>query len=429
MSNSSSNQTLTITEPQRNLPVSDQYDVLVAGGGLAGVAAAVAAARSGVSVCLIDKAFALGGLATLGQVTVWLPLCDGYGRQVTAGLSEEMLKLSVADLKQENTTARFTGIPPAWLPSGDVEERKKIRYLTRFNPTSYLLALETWLLNEGVELMYDTRLCALHHKEDKISHVIIENKGGRSAIQCNVVIDATGDADVCHFAGEPTESLDGNVLAGWFYTLREDNLHLHAMTNVMSKDGGQNDKGAPFFRGDDPYQVTMQLIQSRALMHQKVAAMRAKSPDDDIQIFNVPTQPCFRMTRRLVSDFSMSVNQQHQWLEDTINFISDWRYRGPVYPMPLRSLIAPKHRNLMAVGRCMSADRTMWDVTRCFPGCCTSGEAAGIAAALAIKSHQSDVHQLAPNAVQREIMKRGGLLDRLLLEPADGFDKREVEGL
>jgi len=420
-----SNSNITITEPQRDLPVSSRYDVLVAGGGLAGVAAAVTAARAGVSVCLIDKAFALGGLATLGQVTVWLPLCDGFGRQVTAGISEEMLKLSVADLKQDNSTARFIGIPPAWLPGGDEEERKKTRYLTRFNPTSYLLALETWLLSEGVELMYDTRLCALHHKDDKISHVIIENKGGRSAIQCETVIDATGDADVCYFAGEPTESLDGNVLAGWFYTLREDNLNLHAMTNAMSKDGGQNDKGAPFFRGDDPYQVTMQLIQSRALMHQKVAKMREQKPDEDIQVFNVPTQPCFRMTRRLVSDFSMSAHQNHQWLEDTINFVSDWRYKGPVYPMPLRSLIAPKHRNLMAVGRCMSADRTVWDVTRCFPGCCTSGEAAGIAAALAVKSFQGDLHQLPASAVQQKIVEHGGLLDRSLLEPAEEYERRD----
>src|SRR5690606_2025021 len=111
--------------------------------------------------------------------TVWLPLCDGYGRQVTAGLSEEMLQLSVADLVEDNATARFIGIPPAWQKNSDVEERRKARYLTRFNPTSYLLALEQWVLDAGVELLYDTRVCALQTSDDAISHVIIENKAGR----------------------------------------------------------------------------------------------------------------------------------------------------------------------------------------------------------------------------------------------------------
>src|SRR5690606_31525140 len=128
---------------------------------------------------------------------------------------------------------------------------------------------EKWILDAGVELMYDTRLCEVHRSDDKISHVIIENKGGRSALACGAVIDATGDADVCHLAGEPTETLNGNVLAGWFYTLREDSLNLHALTRAPSKDGSQNDKSAPFFRGDDPAQVTAQLLGSRALALEK----------------------------------------------------------------------------------------------------------------------------------------------------------------
>ena len=70
-----------VIEGQRELPVLGKYDVVVAGGGIAGVAAAVAAARNGASVCLLEKAFGLGGLATLGNVIVYLPICDGMGRQ------------------------------------------------------------------------------------------------------------------------------------------------------------------------------------------------------------------------------------------------------------------------------------------------------------------------------------------------------------
>lgn len=415
-----------ISEPARRLRVGRHYDVIVVGGGLAGVAAAVAAARTGVSVCLLDKAFGLGGLATLGQVTVWLPLCDGYGRQVTSGLSEEMLKLSVADLERDNSTARFIGIPPAWRENSDLEERKRARYLTRFNPTAYMLALEKWLLDAGVELLYDTRLCEVQRDGDKISHVIIENKGGRSALSCGTVIDATGDADVCFLAGEPTESLDGNVLAGWFYTLRENSLNLHAMTRPYSKDGSQSDKGAPFFRGDDPAQITAQLIGSRAMAQEKIAEMRARNPEEDVQVFNVPTQPCFRMTRRLDAPFSMSESHKFQYFEDTVGLISDWRRAGPVYPIALRSLLAPGHRNLFAVGRCMGADTSVWDVTRCFPGCCMSGEAAGVTAALAVRETRGDAHDLPAEAVRRHLAKTGNLLDPQLARPAPEMESAET---
>ncbi len=408
-----------ITEPVRQLKVQGSYDVIVAGGGLAGVAAAVAAARAGVSVCLIDKAFGLGGLATLGQVTVWLPLCDGMGRQVTAGLSEEMLKLSVDSLAQDNPTARFIGVPEAWKGDGTLEARKKSRFQTRFNPTFYMLALEEWLLQAGVELRYDTRLCGLHHSDDKITHIVIEDKAGRSALACNTLIDATGDADVCHLAGEPTQTLDGNVLAGWFYTLRENGLHLHGMTRPYNKEGAQNEKGAPFFRGDIPEQITAQLVGSRAMAREKIAEMRERDPERDVQIFSVPTQPCFRMTRRLDAPFSMNVAHTHQYFEDTVGLISDWRKAGPVFPMPKRSLLAPGHRNLMAVGRCMGADPTMWDVTRCFPGCVVSGEAAGAIAALAVKQGDNDAHALPVEAVQKHLIATGNLLDPVLAQPAE----------
>ena len=75
-----------IQEPERTLPVRyADYDVIVAGGGIAGIAAALAAARAGKRVLLLERMFALGGLATLGLVTIYLPLCDGKGHQLSFG--------------------------------------------------------------------------------------------------------------------------------------------------------------------------------------------------------------------------------------------------------------------------------------------------------------------------------------------------------
>ena len=76
-------------EPERNIPIEAEYDVCVLGGGVAGAAAALAAAREGTKTCLIEKEYALGGLATLGLIVIYLPLCDGNGRQVISGIGEE----------------------------------------------------------------------------------------------------------------------------------------------------------------------------------------------------------------------------------------------------------------------------------------------------------------------------------------------------
>ena len=77
-----------IVETERKIPVTAECGVLVAGGGIAGISAALAAARTGAKVILVEKGCFLGGLATAGLVTIYLPLCDGMGHQVSFGIAE-----------------------------------------------------------------------------------------------------------------------------------------------------------------------------------------------------------------------------------------------------------------------------------------------------------------------------------------------------
>jgi len=405
-----------VQEPARRLPVWGRYDVVVAGGGIAGVAAAVAAARNGATVCLLEKESALGGLATLGIVTVWLPLCDGRGRQVIGGLGEELLRLSVADLRRDHKTARWSGVPACWEPDGDPDERQRVRYVASFNPTAYLLALERLMIDAGVELLYDTRVCAVRRQGDRISHVVVENKGGRVALACGAVVDATGDADVCHLAGEATESLDTNVLSGWFYALRDDGLHLHPLSHRFSRTAGRDDAEGPFYRGDDGKQVTQQILGSRELIRERLAALREERPEEDVQPVGVPTIACLRMTRRLVGMATLTAADDHRWQEDAVGLTGDWRHPGPVYALPWGALRGVRNRNLLAAGRCISADSSVWDVTRVIPPCAVTGQAAGTAAALAARETAGDLSRLPVGALQRRLVAQGVLLERGLVE-------------
>ncbi|MHB1317364.1 MAG: FAD-dependent oxidoreductase [Anaerolineae bacterium] len=405
-----------ILEPARDLPVWGSYDVVIAGGGIAGVAAAVAAARNGASVCLLEKESALGGLATMGIVTVWLPLCDGRGRQVVGGLGEELLRLSVADLRQDRRAARWVGVPACWQPGGDQSERQNTRYAASFNPTAYLLALEELLVRAGVLLLYDTRVCAVRREGDRLTHLVVENKGGRGAISCGVVVDATGDADVCHLAGEGTESLDTNVLAGWFYALQGDEIRLHTLTHAFSTVANRDGAEGPFYRGDDGAHVTEQILGSRGLIRQRLDRLRTEHPEQDVQPVGVPTIACFRMTRRLKGAATLTASQAHIWFDDAVGLTGDWRKPGPVYAIPWRALRGVRNQNLLAVGRCISADASVWDVTRVIPPCAVTGEAAGTGAAIAAKAHSGDLGRLPIAELQHQLRAQGVLLDSGLVE-------------
>jgi len=330
-------------------------------------------------------------------------------------LGEELLKLSVVDLTKDNLQARFRRIPACWLPGGDLEERKQVRYQVEFNPVSFMLALEELVVESGISLLYDTLLCAVKKKGDHISHLIIENKSGRSAIACQTVVDASGDADVCFLSGEETESLDSNVLCGWFYHQDSRGLHLHSLSNDFSPYALKEGAAGPFFRGDDAEQVTAQILGSRELIRQRLEQLHRKSPGDDLQPVSIPTIACFRMTRRLVSSFSLGERHVHRWFEDTVGLTGDWRKRGPVYAIPLRALRGEFNHNLLAAGRCISVDTTAWDVTRAIPTCAVTGEAAGAAAALAAWHSTSDVHSLPLDLLQEHLRRQGVLIAQELV--------------
>ncbi|MEI7885108.1 MAG: FAD-dependent oxidoreductase [Clostridia bacterium] len=414
--------------PARKLSVTGEWDLVIAGAGISGVAAAIAAARNDLRVCIIDKQYSPGGLATLGNVTMWLPLCNGNGRQVTSGLAEELLKLSVNDISKNLSAtlsvddlkkAGITDIPKCWKPGGDSKERTSKRYQVDFNPSEYLFSLEKLLIDSGVNILYDTRVCGVIKNDTEcnlIDYLIVENKSGQSVIAGKAFIDATGDADIAYYSGENTISSDANVPAAWSYTWGKDGLKRRLITGGYSPKASREGYKGPFFRGDDATDVTSQVIASRQLVSVMLEDFRKKENDSSMQLIMPPVIPCFRMTRRLDGRFVLKNEHMHQWLDDTIGIVGDWRKAGPVYPVSFGSLCGKKTDNLLIVGRCISADNSVWDVHRVYPSCAVTGEAAGTAASIALVNNQRDLVDVSIITLQKKLISQGVLLNPRLLE-------------
>ena len=183
----------------RKIPVAEPVDVLVCGGGPAGCAAAVAAKRSGLRVLLVEGMGKLGGMATSGMVAHWLGGRNDVGEFVVGGLFREFAEGAAAEgaAKLPRMPKDTVYQPHAWLPwfiHGVV-----------LDPDRTAWWLERKLRAEGVRFLYETRAVDVVKAGDRITHVVVHNKSGFSAVPVKAVIDATGDADVAAKAGCPFE--------------------------------------------------------------------------------------------------------------------------------------------------------------------------------------------------------------------------------
>lgn len=389
-----------VLRPSQRVPVRGAFDVAVVGGGIAGVAAAVSAARAGAKVCLIEKEHALGGLATLGLVVYYLPLCDGRGRQVIGGLGEELLKASIKYGPGE--------VPLPWRRKKATRaERARQRYRLRFWPASFMLALDELIVRSGVKLFFDTRFCGVRRGGGRVESLFIENKDGPGAVRAKTVVDASGDADVCVAAGEVTVARTDNRRSGWYFAFDRGEVKLIAQHDPLY---GKPRRGMPLFAGHVADSVTALDLAGRRMVLDHYLKMRGKRDRRKVYPLVIPTFPEFRMTRRLRGAFELDEAHVHRPFEDAIGMSGDWRKAGPVYQIPLRCLAARRNDNLLVAGRCISTTDAAWDWARAIPTCAVTGEAAGAAAALAAR-RVDRLSSLATAELQRHLACRGVLLD------------------
>lgn len=386
-------------EPGQRVPVRAHCDVAVVGGGVAGAAAAVAAARHGARVCLIEKEHAPGGLATLGLVVYYLPLCDGLGRQVIGGLGEEFLRRSLRYGPGE--------VPAAWRRRSSLAQRKRERYRVVFNPASFEIALEEVVAESGVEILYDTRFCDVELRGRRIAALLVENKSGRGAIRCRYVVDASGDADVCQRAGERTVSLRTNSLAWWFQAWEDGRIRLCARHAPF---GEQRRAGQRGYAGDNAADVTAMSIEARRMILKDTRRLARGKGLKRVYPLLVPALPLFRMTRRLQGELELDLADAGRQFADTVGLTGDWRQAGPVYALPFRCLRAARTENLLTAGRCISSSAATGEITRAIPACAVTGQAAGTAAALACRGGES-LAALSVETLQRSLRRQGVVLE------------------
>ncbi len=361
-------------------PIKYECDVCVSGGGVAGIAAAVAAARRGARVILLERGFMLGGLATAGIVTIYLALCDGMGNQVTHGLAEELFRLSI----EHGAEDRY---PRPWLDGGTREERRQTRFEVQFNPQLFAISAEKLLLSLGVKILYGATAVAVNKSQDKITEIVIEGKSGREAVAVKSVVDATGDADVCRLSGENTVLFkQGNILASWYYGYGngEYKLTMCGFCDVPEEERAPGQE-IPLlvnrrFGGVDTEELSEMVQLSHRSIEENLLEKRRDIPD--LLPVTIATIPQVRMTRRIDGITTIDTSDDKRRYEDSVGIFSNWKKRGPIYELPLSSLYGKRVKNLITAGRCTSATEAMWDVTRVIPVCAVTGEAAGVAAAM-----------------------------------------------
>lgn len=356
------------------------YDVVVVGGGIAGCCAALAAAREDKSVLLVEKHVNLGGLATLGLISWFEPLCDGEGRKMTGGMAEEMIRLAVG--------CGYDNLPGIWGGTSGNEQLSD-RYSTNFSPTFFSLALDDVLRKSGVTILYDALATYPEVDDDNvIVGITVENIDGRLLYPCRVVIDCTGEATVAARAGVPTRTYDNTQT----YVVHDTNRQ-RATEFADSGDMTKLRHWQWFKPGAEIIGEVTSDVENDYLRRSKQITLvhYAGTDKNEREILTLPELPQIRLIRAIVGDetFLGRAEDIDKPVANSIGSTGDFAHCGYRFDVPYGCLYNSDFPNLLCAGRIVSADGNGAHVLRVVPCCCLTGQAAGIAAAVAIEQNRS----------------------------------------
>lgn len=199
-------QNIKVQTQAKEIPVHGRSDIVVVSAGIAGIADAIAAARNGKSVTLLEKPIVLGSLATAGHVCIYLPLDDGLGHRIFGDLAEELLHTSIK--------YSYNTLVPQWHYGIKEDKDPEDWYQTHFNIPAGVMAFDELLEEVGVHVVFDTLFSEPIMEGDTCKRVIVDTKEGRVAYLADAVIDASGDADVMYRADAVCEE-NASIVSHW----------------------------------------------------------------------------------------------------------------------------------------------------------------------------------------------------------------------
>lgn len=436
----------TYREAARDIPIFAETDVLVVGGGPAGTAATVAAARLGADVMLVERYNHLGGLST-GGLVIWIDrMSDWHGKQVITGFATDVFdrlpQEAVMGPSRSDWGSKDVATAAYW-----AQRAAAYKGIVTWSPTVDPEALKTvsmqMVLERKARLLFHAWAAAPIVEDDAMRGVVFESKEGRQAIKAKVVIDTTGDADLLAGAGLTFDSdiderdihhcintaflIGGVDMERWLRFRYEDGDGFSQFLAGGRKDLGSFEKPFCSWRNDvalfmgprlsnysavDVEDLSEIEVRSRMLTVGHVDYYRRNAPgfEGAFLMLGAP-QIGVRHSRRLTATRKVV---RAQWDEgkvwdDEIGVSTSLSPKFPNISVPYASLIPAGIEGVLGAGRHIACDANSHSFLREVPQCWMSGQAAGIAAALAADKGINP-SELSARLVQCELLRQGAYL-------------------
>lgn len=448
----------SITRPAKSLAVRFDMDVVVVGGGAAGLSAAISAARSGAKVLLIERHAHLGGVmtvASLGGICGLYSLIDNEPAQMVFGIAEE-----VRDRLEKRGGTRG---PLAWLKTASLP----------YDLFAMKAVCDDIAQHPSLDVLLQAQVVDVLQEDGEVSALVVRSRAEEFAVKTRVVVDASGDAEVCALAGgayayqpaslqfpsmsfrmggvdtvrtsqfsrdEVRDYLQCAVASGFdlprttggIYSLREGVVHLN-ITRVTADNGASPDVL-------DAVALTRAEFSGRRQVQEYLSAFRAFVPGyENAYILDVGTELGLRETRRVTGDYVITADDvtQEKKFDDAVAVncwpIEDhgadrharwvWLTPGGFNHIPYRSLVPQGLRNVLVAGRCLSSSHDAQAALRVTANCFSMGQAAGMAAAIAA-AEAKDVRDVSVPELQRRLELAGAQLRLKPTLPTSHFERR-----
>ena len=381
----------------------EKYDVVVCGGGIAGIAAALAAARQGRKVLLAEKQSIVGGLATAGLIYIYLPVSDNDGQIIAGGITAELLKRC-----PEYGPFDF---PPQWGgPSGGDPGCDARRCECCFSPAGFALTLEKMLREAEVDLRLETTLIgAACDSSGRVNSVELFCGAERSCVSADCFVDASGGAFLLRLAGAQVFP-ECNYHNPWAMEMAPGACDHYPLTgNLHVKVMSAPDEFKPM-------EQVLSAAEINEFLRRQYIAIRRRYDllpvDERKQIYPVhlPAMPQLRKIARIKGKTPILPGEAGAVKADSVGVAADWRSVSlPAWETPYGALLPETVRGILAAGRCIDASGDAWEVFRVIPAAAMTGEAAGMAAAMA-SERGIDPADLPVADLQKELQRNGVIL-------------------